>query len=649
MQQRRRKNTRNAQTMPHKMGGLGLLEVMLFVFVVGTLLVVGYSWTMAQQQAVQAEKQASILQQADRFIEAFASANFRLPCPADTPGGVENCAPGKVKGYVPAGSLGLAGSSAQKGIGQLRYLVNRTAAGDASVVSNSFQPHTWDGGLWGIDKRSTADYCQTLANTSTTGARVFNAANTPRAVAYAVAHAGATDADGNANVFDGRNANALAEMEAPENALITGVYDDHVIARSAAELSYNSGCDSLTSSLDMIALGVETIDEANTAKVMATIMSSILAAVGLAKTGVGIYKVYQAGVAVGGAIATLSTAASLLAGAIATCVFIVGCAEIPHAAASVAAAAAAIVSGALAVAAGAVAIALNATYVGLLIEVAVLAGTSTSQSIDLGDAIIDARASWTSATARRVTANSALTAATNESNTADFAQEGAFYALYADAQAIVAATNTAAEPDATTSIYVMDAQVGDVINRVRTRNAAQYAVEDARQELTTAQGYLPPDPAVVANKQAILAAAIANEATAGTNYTTSRQTLIDMSYRQYCVTYQQLVLVSIGPPPVFRTDTITDCNRYYDGRNRITAKIDDFTDKYNRYYTKLKALETAQQSYNAALQSETNAQSSYNRLVAVNTSLTIPGGTPLTASLGATAILERADEKGGTK
>ena len=84
--------------------------------------------------------------------------------------------------------------------------------------------------------------------------------------------------------------------------------------------------------------------------------------------------------AVGGAITTLSAAASLLAGAIASGVFIVGCAEIPHAAASVTAAA--IVSSALAVAACDVAIALNATYVGLLIEVAVLAGTSTSSQSD---------------------------------------------------------------------------------------------------------------------------------------------------------------------------------------------------------------------------------------------------------------------------
>ncbi len=649
MRPRSRKKLLEQHVLPRKVAGLGLLEVMLFVFVVGTMLMVGYAWMVAQQQMVRVERQASILHQADRFIEAFAAANFRLPCPAATPGGVENCAPGNLKGYVPAASLGLAGSSAQKGVGQLRYLVNRTTAGDVSVSSNSFEPHYWDGGVWSFNKRTTADYCATLAATTTTGAQVFNAASTPRAVAYAVAHAGATDADGNGNVFDGRNANTLAEMESPENALITGIYDDKVIARTAAELSYNNGCAGLSASLDMIALGVETIEEANTAKAVATIMSSVLAGVGAAKTGVGIYKVYQAGVAVGGAVTTLSAAASLLAGAIASCVFIVGCAEIPHAAASVAAAAAAIASGALAVAAGAVAIALNATYVGLLIEVAVLAGTSTNQSIDLTDAIANALTGWTSATARRVTANAALSAATNDANTADFAQESAFYALYAEAQSIVAATNTAAEPDATTSIYVMDPQVTDVINRARTRNAAQYAVEDARQELTTAQGYLPPDAAVVANKQAILTAAIGNEATAATAYTNSRQNLINISYRQYCVTYQQIVLVSIGPPPVFRTDTITDCNRYYDGRGRITPKIDDFTDKYNRYYTKLKAQETAQASYNAALLSETNAQASYNRLVAVNTSLTIPGGTPLTASIGASAILQRADEKGGTK
>ncbi len=648
MQRRRTKTHLNPSVLLRKMSGLGLLEVMLFVFVVGTILVVGYAWMLAQQQVVRAEQQTAILQQADRFIEAFASANFRLPCPADAPGGVENCAPGNVKGFVPAGSLGLAGSSAQKGIGQLRYLVNRTATGDVSVSSNSFEPHKWDGALWGLNKRTTADYCTTLANTSTTGARVFNAANTPRAIAYAIAHAGATDADSNGNMFDGRNANALAEMDAPENAPITGTYDDHVIARTAVELAYNSGCEGLTSSLDMIALGVEVIDEGNTAKVMATVMSSVLAAVGAVKTGVGVYKVYQAGVAVGGAVTTLSAAASLLAGAIASCVFIVGCAEIPHAAASVAAAAAAIASGALAVAAGAVAIALNATYVGLLIEVAVLAGTSTNQSIDLTDAIANAQTSWTTATARRVTAGTALTTASSEATTADNTQESAFYALYGEAQSIVADTNAAGVPVGTTSIYVMDPQVGDVVNRVRARNAAQYAVEDARQELTTAQGYVPPDTAVVANKQAILDAAVANEAAAATNYTNSRQNLINLSYRQYCVTYQQLVIDSVIPF-VFHYVTVTDCNRYYDGRNRITSKIDDFTDKYNRYYTKLKARETAQQSYDAALLSETNAQASYNRLVAVNTSLTIPGGTPLTASIGADAILQRADEKGGAK
>ena len=188
-----------------------------------------------------------------------------------------------------------------------------------------------------------------------------------------------------------------------------------------------------------------------------------------------------------------------------------------------------------------------------------------------------------------------------------------------------------------------------MINKVRVLNAAQYAVEDASQDLTTAQGYQPPDAAVVANKQAILNAANSAKTTAQNQYNTSRQTLIDQSYRQYCVTYQQVVIVAIGPPLQFRIDTITDCNRYYDGTGRIRPKIDDFKDKYDRYYTKVKARDTAQESYNAALASETNAQSSYNRLVAVNTGLTVPGGTALTASIGADAILQRADEKGGAK
>ena len=135
------------------------------------------------------------------------------------------------------------------------------------------------------------------------------------------------------------------------------------------------------------------------------------------------------------------------------------------------------------------------------------------------------------------------------------------------------------------------------------------------------------------------------EATALFDYNASRQNLINQSRRQYCVT----TTTTTTSGSTTTTTTTTDCNLFYDGRPRITPKIDDYASKYEKYFVKAKTVEGAQINYDASLAAEDSARLSYQKLVAVNTATPTPGGTAVGGSIGADAILRRADAKGGSK
>ena len=629
------------QRLPNNMAGLGLLEVMLFLFIVGATLVVGYAWLAAKNQAVRAEATTAQLQQANRYIEAFAAAKFRLPCPAALNGnGAEDCS--LSKGVLPYRTLRLDGSAAQKGVGQLRYMVNAVLT---PAVTNLFEPSKWDGAKHDFKQISSVDYCKQLSNASLSpsGAQVRASSGALRPVAYALAHPGNGDADGDGNVLDGNNASAAAIMEAPENAHITGIYDDTVLARTTADLYFTSDCDVLISTLEMMALGIDVSDEVQSAAIMATITASVLTLIGGVKAGVTILKISLAGVALGAAITTLTGATGLLSAAIAGCVVIVGCAELPHAIATVAAAVVAVTAGGVAIAAGITALVPTLIYMGLTLTVAIMAGVSTSLTIDLTQAKQIARDNLAAATANRIASNTKLVAAQNAAIPTNNALSAASTALFNEANnasnGIIATTNALGVPAGTTSVNILDSMIADTVTHFGYLNDAQYNEAAARSELQVAQGTVPEDTAVTANKQALVNNAVANTAFAQLGYDNRRQNLIAASRRSYCVT------TTSGSPAV----TTTNCNLFYDGRPRMTSRLNDYEAKFKQAFLNNKKAEAAQTNYNAAVASEQQAQTSLNQLEGANATPTAGAGTPATVWAGAKDILQRADAMGGTK
>ena len=623
------------------MVGLGLLEVMLFLFIVGTTLVVGYAWLVAKKQATRAEETTAQLQQANRYIEAFAAAKFRLPCPAAVSGnGVEDC--GLSKGVLPYNTLRLDGSFAQKGAAQLRYMVNAVLT---PAATNLFEPSKWDGAKHNFKQISSVDYCKQLSNASLspTGAQVRTSSGALRPVAYALAHVGNGDADGDGNVLDGYNASAAAVMEAPENALITGIYDDIVLARTTADLYFTSNCDVLISTLEMMALGIDVSDEVQSAAIMATITASVLTLIGGAKVGITILKIVLANVALGAAITTLTGATGLLSAAIAGCAVLVGCLELPHAIATVATAVVAVAAGGVAIAAGITALVPTLIYMGLTLTVAIMAGVSTSLTIDLTQAKQIARDNLAAATANRIDANAKLVAAQNAAIPTNNALSAASAALYNEANnasnGIIATTNALGVPAGTTSVNILDSMIADTVVHYSYLNDAQYNEAAARSELQVAQGTVPEDTAVTANKQTLVNNAVANTAFAQLGYNNRRQNIITASRRSYCVT------TTSGSPAV----TTTNCSLFYDGQPRMTSRLNDYETKFKQAYLNNKKAETAQINYNAAVASEQQAQTSLNQLEGANATPTAGSGTPATVWGGAEAILRRADAMGGTK
>ncbi len=634
-------SNRLPSSFPRRVAGIGLLEVMLLLFVVGATLVVGYTWLAAKKQVTRAEETSVQLQQANRYIEAFAAAKFRLPCPAPLNGnGIEDCS--LSKGVLPYRTLRLDGSAAQKGAGQLHYVVNPTLT---PAPSNSFEPHKWDRAEHGFKQISSADYCKrlTAANITPLGAQVRNVAGALRPVAYAIAHKGNSDADGDGKAFDGANASANAIFEAPENTLITGIYDDSVLARTTAELFFTSDCDVLLTTLDMLALGVDVTDEVQSAAIVATVTASLLTAIGGVKIGVTILKITLAGVALGSAITTLTGATGLLSAAIAGCAVLVGCAELPHAIATVAAAVVAVTAGGAAIAAGIASLIPALVAVGLTLTVAIMAGVSTSQTVDLTQAKQIARDSLATATANRIAANAKLTEAQNNAIPTNNALAVAQSALYNEANnpsnGIIATTNALGVPAGTTPVNALDGAIADSTVHFGYLNDAHYNEVAARSDLRVAQQTVPEDTAVTANRQTLLNNAIAAVAFSQLGYNNRRQNLIANSRRQYCVT------TTAGDPAV----TTTNCNLFYDGRGRMTSRLNTFEAKFNDAYLNTKKLETAQQNYNAAVTTEAQAQASLNQLENANTTPTAGTGTQATVWAGAEAILKRADAMGGTK
>jgi len=250
--------------------GLGLLQVMLLLVLLSALVASAFQILQSTRDGDHALGQEETLAWADNAVAAFASAHSRLPCPARTVDGEEDCAIGS-KGYLPMRTLttasGLESSIiAASGPGQLSgpilYAVNRGAdpGTDLAVAEQRYVPvdndgdprgtfTRKDGSEFAYDAVNGLDFCHALVTAAQAPAAATTAHTLDRAggtlnIAYGVAIAGATA--GTSGRFDRDNQNNAVAFDPPGTATASD-YDDRVRVRSFQALAEASGCRVLSS------------------------------------------------------------------------------------------------------------------------------------------------------------------------------------------------------------------------------------------------------------------------------------------------------------------------------------------------------------------------------------------------------------------
>ncbi len=291
--------------------GLGMLEVMLLIAVISSLLLGGYlQWRVRGFETSSRQEQVQ-LAQADAALLAFATIAHRLPCPDIDRDGLEDCGTGAQKGWLPVGTLRLAGAEPGVNNTQLRYLVQRgTTAIDLTSGADDWRPLTYDSGALarldtsyaGAAINTLSDLCARVnagsATTLATG-MAGTAASTPRLVAFALAHPGNEDGDGDGDLFDGQNIlSNTTQLEPSDRRFSLGLYDDVVLERSMGSIQRTFGCDTLNNSIDSTALAydavldVDSMRQGNVADGIKAVAwaaaSALLSGLSAVNTGLGI-------------------------------------------------------------------------------------------------------------------------------------------------------------------------------------------------------------------------------------------------------------------------------------------------------------------------------------------------------------------------
>lgn len=200
--------------------GFSLLEMTIVLLISGLMGLVAWKLMASARPVAQGDPVARALLEAQQALEGFAQANYRLPCPALTPGGTAEVAcAGAVVGWFPAASLGLSQTN------PLRYTVSSPLTTAASRFTPLLPP------TGSSIKVNGLDFC--LALNTASGA---TAGGVP--VAFALAHPGAN------RIFEGLNTGAGVAFEGPGKAESRGAvdYDDKVLAAGAGEMFAHMGC-----------------------------------------------------------------------------------------------------------------------------------------------------------------------------------------------------------------------------------------------------------------------------------------------------------------------------------------------------------------------------------------------------------------------
>jgi len=479
------------------MQGIGLLETLLLLFVLGGAVVAGSLWVQVQVNKQAAEQQTSLLKQADRQLRGYAAAYYSLPCPAysDTDG-VATCGR-DAKGLFPWRTLGVDAANARGGLARLGYTThtNDVALNPKSLTNpaHRFDTKDWDGKVVTLDTDiTTQDFCTALkwaaADDDETTGKVSDGTN-HRWVAYALAHPGARDADGNGNPFDGLNATSSTDFEFPERETSSS-YDDQVLVTTFSDLAREGSCQGLMDSIDGMTLSVNVVDEVRAQKGWAVAGATILTAVNGIKLAVQIYKTVTSAQALAAAVAVLGVAVAELGAAVLGCFFLAGCADIPRALIATAVATAATVQGALAVAANVAADISHATATALTATVMIKAGLTIEDSnINYDEARKKACKAKDDANEKITDALDKKNTATTEYNTNISDQGTAWGNMLGLAHSLVDQANNAANPKTNYDVTRFDnvfysplnVDIDDWINKEYLKTKAQDELDQAKK------------------------------------------------------------------------------------------------------------------------------------------------------------------------
>ncbi len=226
-----------------KTSGYTLIELSIALVILGIVIMLVWRFVGFNSQYAVSNSERSILRSADAALTGFALSNNRMPCPDTTGDGVEdNCATGTgaAVGRLPNVTIGLSQANAN----QIRYGVYRGAStsliADADLaIANDRMPMLATTGtpLAGYDlfrsQRNGIDLCVGLRNASNKAVdpNLLHVV-TPEGninVAYALAIAGTTNADGVGGLMDANNASTSPAFEAPSR-VNNANYDDRVVA-----------------------------------------------------------------------------------------------------------------------------------------------------------------------------------------------------------------------------------------------------------------------------------------------------------------------------------------------------------------------------------------------------------------------------------
>lgn len=284
--------------------GFGLLQVMLLIAVLGGLATMGYLEWRERTAVENARLERLHLSQADQALQTFATVARRLPCPDTDRDGEEDCGGTEQKGWLPATTLRMAGADPGVDIGQIRYLVQRGAGDhDLTLLDDAWRPLEYDddGATFFAMRdappyqqniRTLADFCQRLqagADATLAAGMAQVNASPARAVAYALAHPGDEDTDGDGSLFDGANTGATSVLEDPQRAPLLATYDDIVLDRPFGALQTAFHCNVLVDSINTVALAHDissSVDEMKEENIEAAERAIIFASIGAAITAV---------------------------------------------------------------------------------------------------------------------------------------------------------------------------------------------------------------------------------------------------------------------------------------------------------------------------------------------------------------------------